>query len=428
MGGIHAGLKTEVVTTAAGGGVEFTLGRVIHGKDDTAHGLHANPTSFSISGGVQRFDFLAWIGFSSGTCPFLRSGRNIMCKPVDSAFDIAAFVSAFDAAYAEIQTADRHLQECGFFLESRDFPAKHWVDRGGDGHTGSDQQQLKVSEDEHFRFVLSWLKRGSDGGWTTHYRAKELPLSPEMQSVFAFLGLREFDSCIEFEFESCHWRRLLREARGDGFFDSNNETVHKWYNNHAARLSPGIEHLLAAEAALSPFGLKFLPRPTPPVPGPGVRPPLRAERWGVRDAVREVVAAEEEEFDVAISFAGTERPLAEDLATQLRDAGVRVFYDRFYGAQLWGKHLPEYFDRIFRKQARFCVMFLSAAYRDRIWTTMERRSAIARAIESKGGEYILPIMVEQVDIDGLPPTVGYLAVSDHSIQEIARMLLEKLER
>jgi hypothetical protein len=37
-------------------------------------------------------------------------------------------------------------------------------------------------------------------------------------------------------------------------------------------------------------------------------------------------------------------------------------------------------------------------------------------------------MVEQVDIDGLPPTVGYLAVSDHSIQEIARMLLEKLER
>jgi len=45
----------------------------------------------------------------------------------------------------------------------------------------------------------------------------------------------------------------------------------------------------------------------------------------------------EYEFDVAISFAGTERPLAEALANVVRDAGFRVFYDDFYPDALWAK-------------------------------------------------------------------------------------------
>lgn len=133
-----------------------------------------------------------------------------------------------------------------------------------------------------------------------------------------------------------------------------------------------------------------------------------------------------DEFDVAVSFAGAQRALAEALATRLRSAGVRVFYDRFYGAQLWGKQLPEYFDRIFRKQARYCVMFISPEYRDRIWTTLERRAAIARSISSKGEDYILPIVVESADIDGIPPTVGYLSIDNYSTEQIADMVRQKL--
>ena len=42
-------------------------------------------------------------------------------------------------------------------------------------------------------------------------------------------------------------------------------------------------------------------------------------------------------FDVAISFAGTERAEAEKLAEVVREAGYAVFYDNFYPEQLWGK-------------------------------------------------------------------------------------------
>ncbi len=56
------------------------------------------------------------------------------------------------------------------------------------------------------------------------------------------------------------------------------------------------------------------------------------------------------EFDLAISFAGTERPLAEELAMRMRDAGFDVFYDGFYPEQLRGKDLAAYFDQVYRRQ------------------------------------------------------------------------------
>ena len=44
-------------------------------------------------------------------------------------------------------------------------------------------------------------------------------------------------------------------------------------------------------------------------------------------------------YDVAISFAGPDRALAEELARYLASRGVRVFYDRYEEAALWGKNL-----------------------------------------------------------------------------------------
>ncbi len=59
------------------------------------------------------------------------------------------------------------------------------------------------------------------------------------------------------------------------------------------------------------------------------------------------------QFDVAISFAGTERHLAEKLAQIVREAGFEVFYDAFYPEQLWGKDLIEFFDHVYRKASHF---------------------------------------------------------------------------
>ena len=131
-------------------------------------------------------------------------------------------------------------------------------------------------------------------------------------------------------------------------------------------------------------------------------------------------------YDVAFSFAGTERRIAEEIATIVRNAGYKVFYDNFYPEQLWGQDLVATFDRIYRKEARFCVMFLSQEYRDRIWTTHERRSATARALQERGNGYILPVKVENVDIDGLAPITGYVSLGELSPAKIGELLVKKL--
>jgi TIR domain-containing protein len=132
------------------------------------------------------------------------------------------------------------------------------------------------------------------------------------------------------------------------------------------------------------------------------------------------------EFDVAISFAGPQRQLAERLATIVKDAGFTVFYDNFYPDHLWGKDLPVFFDEIYQKKSQFCVPFLSQEYIERMWTTWERRSATARVLAERGKEYLLPIMVENVEVPGIPTTIGYLSLADRSIEDIADILVKKL--
>jgi hypothetical protein len=105
-----------------------------------------------------------------------------------------------------------------------------------------------------------------------------------------------------------------------------------------------------------------------------------------------------------------------------------VFCDSFYPEMLWGKDLIELFDDIYRKGSRYCVIFVSAEYANRMWTTHERKSAQARALEEKGKEYILPIKVDDTELPGMQPTLGHLALSEYEIPQIAELLIKKLKR
>ena len=83
------------------------------------------------------------------------------------------------------------------------------------------------------------------------------------------------------------------------------------------------------------------------------------------------------------------------------------------------------FDEIFRKRSRYCVIFISKEYKERVWTNHERQSAQARALNEKGKEYILPIKVDDTELDGMPPTVGYVALKK-GINKIGDLLIRKL--
>lgn len=131
-------------------------------------------------------------------------------------------------------------------------------------------------------------------------------------------------------------------------------------------------------------------------------------------------------FDVALSFAGEDRPVAEELATLLVTRRLRVFYDRFFQSDLWGKDLYEHIADVYTHRSRYCVMVVSHNDLIKKWTTHERKSAQARAF-AQGPEYILPLRLDDTELPGLPPTVGYIDYRTHSVTEVVGLILQKLD-
>ena len=71
------------------------------------------------------------------------------------------------------------------------------------------------------------------------------------------------------------------------------------------------------------------------------------------------------EYDVAISFAGTQRAEAKAITNFLQHASVKVFFDEFETAKLWGTNLSDYLFEVYHKKARHCLMLISSAYATR---------------------------------------------------------------
>ena len=66
-------------------------------------------------------------------------------------------------------------------------------------------------------------------------------------------------------------------------------------------------------------------------------------------------------YQMALSFAGEQRPYVEEVAQHLATRGIAVFYDKFECVRLWGQDLAEAFHTAFERQSDFVVMFISKA-------------------------------------------------------------------
>lgn len=130
-------------------------------------------------------------------------------------------------------------------------------------------------------------------------------------------------------------------------------------------------------------------------------------------------------YDIALSFAGPDRPYVAQVAKHLKQRGITVFYDEHEKAGLWGKNLYDHLSQIYGKSARYCVVFISKDYADRLWTTLERQSAQARAF-SANEEYILPARFDDTQIPSLPDTVAYEDLSKTTPLQLAQLIEEKL--
>jgi len=113
------------------------------------------------------------------------------------------------------------------------------------------------------------------------------------------------------------------------------------------------------------------------------------------------------------------------IAENLKCRGVRVFYDDYEKADLWGKDLYVHLTQVYRTRARYTLMLCSKHYANKLWTNHERKIAQSRAFE-ESAEYILPAKFDDTEIPGMLPTTGYIDLRKHSPAEVALLVCEKL--
>jgi hypothetical protein len=130
-------------------------------------------------------------------------------------------------------------------------------------------------------------------------------------------------------------------------------------------------------------------------------------------------------YDVALTFAGEDRPFVEKVAEILKGYQVKVFYDKDEQVNLWGKDLGDTLDEVYRLRSRYVVMFISDYYAQKMWTSHERKSALARALQEKE-EYVLPARFDETQLPGLRPTVAYIDLRHETPESFASKILQKI--
>jgi hypothetical protein len=107
-----------------------------------------------------------------------------------------------------------------------------------------------------------------------------------------------------------------------------------------------------------------------------------------------VSVAFERRYDFALSFAGTNREIAQLLFDGLVQKEVEVFYDKNEQHRFLAQDIEEYLRPIYQSEAQFVVVLLGKDYPKRIWTKIESDAFKARFSEGA----VIPIWFSDVDV------------------------------
>jgi len=209
------------------------------------------------------------------------------------------------------------------------------------------------------------------------------------------------------------------------WLDASRQDVDRFNQQLRPRLESALvrrrDRLAQAASQVAQLGLPAREAPSTSVGSPEGTPRRRNKSRGASSP-----EPTPKDYDVALSFAGEDREYVERVATLLRESGIKVFYDRFETAQLWGRNLADHLGEVYGQKSRFVVLFISQHYPAKAWPTHERQSAQARAIR-ENKLVLLPARFDDAEIPGLPSTVAYIDLRHTTPEELVALIVAKLD-
>ncbi|MFD0696493.1 TIR domain-containing protein [Paenibacillus sp. GCM10027628] len=134
-------------------------------------------------------------------------------------------------------------------------------------------------------------------------------------------------------------------------------------------------------------------------------------------------------YDFALSFAGSDRDVAEALFTCLREEEVSVFYDKNEQHRILAENVEEYLGPIYRSEAQYVIVLLGPNYPKRIWTQFESQQFKDRFGEGS----VIPIWFNDAPVGLFDETskIGGIDFDRNSnfetqIKYISEILMKKL--
>ena len=112
-------------------------------------------------------------------------------------------------------------------------------------------------------------------------------------------------------------------------------------------------------------------------------------------------------YDFALSFAGSDRDIAEALFEHLQSYEVEVFYDRNEQHRMLAEDVEEYLAPIYSSDALLVVCILGPDYPKRIWTKFESEQFKKRI----GTGEVIPMVLSTAPLGLFDPAskVGFIA-------------------
>ncbi|WLO87060.1 TIR domain-containing protein (plasmid) [Pantoea agglomerans] len=104
------------------------------------------------------------------------------------------------------------------------------------------------------------------------------------------------------------------------------------------------------------------------------------------------------EFDIAISFAGENRDLAEFIVKQLAELDISVFYDRLYEDNYLGGPWSKHFIDVFVNKSRLVVALLDKYHSEKVWPSFERDCFTPRVHAHE----VIPVILDNSVFPGIP--------------------------
>jgi TIR domain len=132
------------------------------------------------------------------------------------------------------------------------------------------------------------------------------------------------------------------------------------------------------------------------------------------------------EFDFAVSYASPDAEFVSEVVQSMKGRGLRVFFAPDEQAQIIGGNLIDFLTEVYLKKARYCLVFISRHYVERVFPNrVERPAAQARAIE-QSERYIIPVRIDDTEIPGITQFVAY--ARNDSPTQIADLAVSMLLR